>query len=103
MEGIPLPICVVDSDNNVEFQNQADRSLYKMNVVGEKLCPACRDNCEIPHPCDDCAVAKVLEVGEPVEKKINIRGKNYRLTANPISTARGSFVVVMVLPDTTIL
>jgi len=97
LEGIPIPICIVDSNNTVVFQNQADRSLYKMNVVGEVLCPACRENCDIPHPCDDCAINKVLQVGEPAEKQFSIKEKHYRLIANPIKSTRGNFVVVVTM------
>lgn len=100
LQGIPIPICIVDKNNTVIFQNQADRSFYKMNAVGENLCPACRGNCEIPHPCDDCAIKTVHDVGEPAEKFFSMKGRDYRIIASPINTPRGAFVVVMVVEET---
>lgn len=99
LAGVLLPICVIDSEGIVVFQNQADRSLYKMNVIGEKLCPACRLNDDIPHPCKDCAIERVLQVGEPVEKHFSIGEKPYRLIANPIKSGGVDYVVVVVVSE----
>lgn len=99
IDAMPVPVCVVDSSGVVIFQNQADKSLYKMNVVGEKLCPACRDNKDIPHPCDDCSVKKVVELGEPVKRRFEMDGIYYKITSSPLKTPKGMFVVITVVEE----
>lgn len=102
LEGVTVPICVVNEDNEVVFQNQANRALYKMNVVGEKLCPACRVNHEFESPCDDCAVDEAFSVGESTTKEICVCGKDYLLTANPVATDKKKFVVITVIEKATL-
>jgi hypothetical protein len=70
-----------------------------MNIEGDKLCPACRDNSVIPHPCHDCAIKKVVDLGEPIERHIEMMDGIYRIISSPFKTPKGTFVTVMVFKE----
>lgn len=87
--------CIIDQDKTIAYQNQASRSLYKKDMVGEKMCSACMANDAIPHPCGNCAIEQAMIVGEPAQHFITINDQYLKVMASPTQTSKGRHVIVV--------
>jgi len=91
-----LPICIIDNLGFVSYQNKADKTWYKKDLLGEEMCPTCRaDNPEGGECVENCSTQESLSVGDTVERYTSVNGVQCRIIAFPTSTTQGTHVAVI--------
>lgn len=87
-------ICIIDSDKNVKYQNQANRILYGKTQTDKELCSSCLSDKGLKHPCESCPVDKAFEMRVEAAEFTWINDNYYNVNAIPFQANGDSYVLV---------
>jgi hypothetical protein len=93
-ESISSAACII-KDGIVLYQNQADRSLCRGIIIGEKICDSCSGDKCFQSNCADCSIKHTMETGEPKKFYANIGDGFYRVESVPMR-ADGKLYVIAI-------